>query len=594
MKTTTLLLMLAARIAQAQTAVPGVPPLKVELSDEASEVKAGYRWNIGKWWTLAPTVRAGELAPHGGITSSMPTTMGRSPYYGAGVQAAYHGSYEATIMADMSRATINSSKAYPDPRAQSASPASGGIDAFSERVRTHGVYVDAGKLVQLGGSVRAAFYGALEGWGSTRGAGGPSQTYGVFETSAGAAVLARTGHGELLAHAQLRMEGANRDRFNNGQNVMVPSGAAGAEYARPVAGLRAAAGVEATTQRADVGVRPYLSLGSDRVAAIVAAEVRKSRDPFFPDSKGAALGLRAAAARGVNVSVEARADRKSYALAAQPVTDFTISGQVSVDLGRIARVTAGLRERSRAAKTAYRPAASHAMNDRLASAEYRTMFDKAMRESSTFEEFVAKIPVTGVDGLLATISAFTDTFGARNYNYEHGDVKNLSDMGELYRRGRESYLTGDRDGILICIGSAQFASNLARALGERAGVPVMASAVSVDVPGGHAITAIRTAEYGIVFADWGRLTPTGTHDTKEALAVYQALQGMPAVYHEITDGPSGRPVGYLFSDEGKAMVRRLTFHGDANQGSLPRLFEDAPRGSDVAAERYKSLLRIPR
>jgi hypothetical protein len=592
MKTTTFLLLLAAQGVRAQTAVPGVPPLKVELSDEAREVKAGYVWKLGEW-TLAPTARVGELAPQGSITSAMPTTMTRSPYFGGGVQAIHHGGYEAMILTDVSRATLNSSKTYAD-RAASASPASHGIDTFSEPVRTFSTYVDAGKVANVSGRVRAAVYGAVETWVSKRGAGGPYGTVGMMEFTSGGAVLARTGHGELLAHAQLRMQGANKDRFNNGQTVLVPSVAGGAEYALPVKDLRAAAGVEATTQRADVGVRPYLSLGSERIAAIIAAEARKSRDPFYPDSKGAAIGLRATPVSGVNVSVEARMDRKSYALAPQPVSDFTVSGQVSVDLSHFARVTAGQRARARAAKTPYTPADSRVLNGRMASAEYRSMFDKALRESATFEEFAAKIPAQGMDGVLATVAAFTDSFGIRNYNNDAPDVKNLEDMGELYRRGRESYLTGDHDGTLICIGSAQFAANLARALGERAGVPIMASAVSVNVPGGHAVTAIRTPEYGIVFADWGRLTPTGTQDTKEALAVYQALQGMPDVYHEITSGPTGRPVGYLFSDEGKALVRRLTFHGDAGQAPLARMFEDVPRGSDVAAERYKALLRAPR
>lgn len=602
MNTAAVLLLFAAQAASAQSSRPPfvalgaattVPPLQVELNGEAAEAKARFLWRLGDW-TIAPSARAGELAPGGRITSSLPTTLSGSPYFGAGVQSVYHGVYESMISADVSRATLNSAKGYLDPGARAGSPAARGIETFADPVRTYSLYVDGGKIVELGGRVRAAFYAAVDGWEMWRAEGEMSQRFGLAETSVGTAVLAKAGRGEIMLNTQLRMERAARDMFNNGNKVRVASGAGGAEYAHPLGGLRAAAGVEASFQRADAGVRPYLSLGGERVAAIVAAEVRRSKDPFYPDVHGAAVGLRAAAADGVSVMVEARAERKSYEMSAKPMSDFTVSGQVAVDLGRIMRLSAGSRARAREARTAYRPADSYALNQRLSGDEYRQIFDRALRESATLEDFTARLPAGGIDDILAAVAAFTSSFGLRSYNYDAPDTPNLDDMGELYRRGRQSYLTGDHDGILICLGSAQFAANLANALGARAGVPLVASAVSVRVPDGHAVTAIRTPEYGIVFADWGRLTPTGALDTQEALAVYQALQGMPAVYHWITDGASGRHVGYLFSDEGRALVRRLTYHNEVGQSPLPSLFEDAPRGADVAAERYKALLRAPR
>lgn len=584
------LLLIAALPASAQFIVPDVPPLKLELNQEAAEAKARRPFKFGDW-TVTPSVRAGELAPGGGIPSSSPTTLKRSPYFGAGVQATHHGDYEMMVMADVSRATLNSAKGYDDPDSSAASPANRGGDINSAAVRSHGVYVDAGKVMSLGGRARGAVYGAVEGWQTGRVNGGANGATGYSEATAGAAALMPAGDGEITVGAQLRMQEANRDKFNNGQSAYTPTAAVEAEYARPVGRLRAAAGVAASTQRADDGVRPYLTLGGRRLSTMVAGELRRSKDPFYPDVRGAAVSVSAAPSDRVTFTVAARTERKQFEMAARPMSDFTVTGEVAVDVGRIARLAAGQRARAREAQTAYQPADSRALNGRLSEVQYRAIFDKSLRESSTLAEFTEKIPAGDIDDILAAVSAFTRAFSARNYNYDAPNTPNLDDMEDIYRRGRESYLTGDRDGILICIGSAQFAANLARDLGARARVPLVASAVTVGVPGGHAVTAIRTPEYGIVFADWGRLTPTRTLDTSEAMAVYQALQGMPAVYHQITDGRTGRHVGYLFSDEGKALVRRLTYHSDAGQADLPRLFEDAPRGSDVAAARYKALLR---
>lgn len=584
------LLLIAALPASAQFTVPDVPPLKLELNQEAAEAKVRHEFNLGGF-KFTPSVRAGELAPGGSIPSSSPTTLKRSPYFGAGLQAVHGGDFEMMIMADASRATLNSAKGFSDPDSSAVSPANRGGANNSAAVRSHGVYVDAGKVMNLGGRARGAVYGALEGWQTGRVNGGAYGTIGYSEATVGAAVLTPAGNGEIAVGGQLRMQEANKDKFNNGQPGCAPSVAAEAEYSRPVGRLRAAAGVAADTQRADDGVRPYLTVGGRRVSATAAGEFRRGKDPFYPDVRGAAVSVSAAPSDRVTFTVAGRAERRQFEMAARPITDYTVTGEMTVDVGRFARIAAGQRARAREERTAYRAADSRALNGRLSEVQYQALFDKSLRESSTLAEFTASVPAGDIDDILAAVAAFTRTFSSRNYNYDAPGTPNLSDMDELYRRGRQSYLTGDRDGILICIGSAQFAANLARELGARARVPLVASAVTVSVPGGHAVTAIQTPEYGIVFADWGRLTPTGTLDTLEALAVYQALQGHPSVYHQITDGRTGRHVGYLFSDEGKAMVRRLTYHSGAGQAALPKLFEDAPRGSDVAAERYKGILR---
>lgn len=141
---------------------------------------------------------------------------------------------------------------------------------------------------------------------------------------------------------------------------------------------------------------------------------------------------------------------------------------------------------------------------------------------------------------------------------------------------------------------------VAEELGRRWGVEIAATAPTVRVPNaqgtgsGHAVAALKTKEYGIVFVDWGRLTPTYTWDTREALRLYQALVGMPAFMHELTAGPDGEPAGTLFTEEGKMFLRELTAYGELPQPTLERIFNDAPQSAGRALERYRRILRSSR
>ena len=87
------------------------------------------------------------------------------------------------------------------------------------------------------------------------------------------------------------------------------------------------------------------------------------------------------------------------------------------------------------------------------------------------------------------------------------------------------------------------------------------------------------------------LTPTYTFDTEQAFRVYDALQGIPSVFHTVTAGSDGHPVGYLFTDEGKAIVNNLTFHDEVAKPALERLFNDDPRGAPLTVARSKDLAR---
>ena len=59
----------------------------------------------------------------------------------------------------------------------------------------------------------------------------------------------------------------------------------------------------------------------------------------------------------------------------------------------------------------------------------------------------------------------------------------------------------------------------------------------------------------------------------------------------MTAGPDGRPVGYLYTEEGKMVLRQLTAYGEIPEGTLERLFRDTPSAGPRAVERYGGLVR---
>lgn len=213
-------------------------------------------------------------------------------------------------------------------------------------------------------------------------------------------------------------------------------------------------------------------------------------------------------------------------------------------------------------------------------------------------DFLAAYRPGGSKGILTALSEFTALFNQYNYNENEGSPPNLDSVASIYERARGSYLSGAKDPTLVCLGAAQYAAALAEELGRRSGIPIQASATTVTTTdaagrsGGHAVAQVKTKDLGIVFVDWGRIIPTYTFDTERSLRVYQALVGVPAVYHRITDpSRNGRHVGALFTEEGKLYVHALTFHGEAPRPPLSALFDDGPSGEQVANERYKNLLR---
>jgi hypothetical protein len=422
---------------------------------------------------------------------------------------------------------------------------------------------------------------------------------GLVEGNAGTMFMYKDGDNEVSWFVDGRLEGAHANMFNNDRYAAVPGGTTGAEYARMLGKNRVSVGFDASIQPADTGVRPYVGWANGPVSVLAAGDFRKSLNAFYPDVTGVGGRAMFQVTPGVEVGAAGHFSHEIFSLAPAPVNDFTAFGMLSLNYEQLFNLKAGWRVPSTADPHPYNVAETVALNTSIPGTNYGDIFKAALQNNPNYSGFVSAIPVHNGNDILAAMSAFTNTFGNLNYNKNEGSPENVDNIAELYTRGRASFLNGTQDPILVCIGSAQFAANLANDLGKQAGIPIAASAVTVMVPdknnadAGHAVTMVKMSmpQYGIVFVDWGHLTPTYSYDTSRALAIYQALQGIPSLFHDITAGQDGHHVGYLFSEEGKVFVRNLTFHAEAPGNPLDRVFNVEPRGSGITTERFRSLLR---
>lgn len=596
--------MTALGLALVLTAAPAfcrdlVPAVSGKLDADAAEVRVRPSWRLGSGATLASFLKAGLLAPFGALPDPY-ATLRPSPYGEAGASLRLSGAVEALVMGTAGYARLNSARAIADPQGLGASPASGsaGRSEFSQDWLTGSVYADAGMVVRLSRRVAEAFFVAVDAFGyAALGAMGGLGHHGesLWEGNLGGLWMYKDRALEASWFAGLRLEGARQNSFNNDRFTASAGVAAGAEVALQEGRRRVSGGVEASLRPSDVGVRPSLQVTRGPASALVAADLRKGLDPFYPDSIGVGAEVTLAPVRGLAVTAGGRYRRESYALAPAPIDDFTGYAVASLDFDRLATGWRG----SLPALRPYDPAPAAALSSRVPGDGYEAVFAAALQEQPTYEGFVRRIPVRGTDDVLAAVSAFTASFGVYNYNTSEGSPENVDDIGQLYARGRASYLSGQSDPTLVCLGAAQFAAALARDLGLQAGIPIEASAVTVTVPdgsgasSGHAVAAVKmsTPEYGIVFVDWGKLTPTYTYSTERALAIYQALQGIPGLFHDVTSGRDGRHVGYLFSEDGKAFMRSLTFEAEAPADPVGRVFGDAPRGQQLTLQRFRESAR---
>jgi hypothetical protein len=593
---------LTATLALAQSPVPEGEKKNttIELDNDAADF--ALRAPLGPdWLRITPVVKGGVLEPFNSSHLPYPV-MNASPFLLGGLKVRYSGPVESMGLLTLGDVWVNQHKGIDDPNGLAASPASSipKDESSSQRWRATSGYLDVGYIADLSQKFKGAVFAQYDSWGikGLKTEDGSHSDTGRVAGSVGALGMYKTGRHEASVTADLRIESGKNNMWRNGEWDAVPSVKVAAEYAHGSEARRVATGVETTSSRADLGVRPYVSVSQDRVSGVLAGNYRASKDPFYPDVKGLGAEFRYQATDSMSVGLTASYDKKMFPLAPGPEKGMSGMLTLTIDTDRLFGAQARYRGSSNRARRDLASVAQEA-NDRLPGKDYAATFKDALTNSPTYEDFVKKIPAKSIDDILSAISAFTDTFGTRNYNNDEDNNPNVKGMEEIYRRGRASYLDKKDDPILVCIGSAQFAANLAKDLGAQAGLQVAASAVTVDVPdkagarGGHAVAAVKFAntEYGIVFVDWGKITPTYTYNTELALRAYQASQGIPALYHTITGGRDGRHVGYLFTDEGKAFMRHVTVFGEVPEKAIPRIFNDEPRGDDVSTHRFKSIVR---
>ncbi|MEK7858796.1 MAG: hypothetical protein AAB320_06595 [Elusimicrobiota bacterium] len=589
-----LAILLAGGVFAAEPASP--PPLALTVTDQVGEVAWRPQWRLGDW-NLTPFVKAGALA----LTENFPypyAILKQSPYAVTGMKLTYSGAVEAMVVGTVGGINLRSQRLLDDPDLKLGSPASahGGRD-LSQRQVVESLYADVGKTFDAGAGWKGAFYAAFDQF-ALKSPGAQYGADGFMEGSLGTSWLYRNGPHEVSLFANVAGEAAPRNFYrNDGDLEMAPSGRGGIEYAVKGAAGRWLMGVEAQTRRADQGIRPYLGLEGRDASVLLAGEFRKSSNAFYPDSTGAALSVQTRPAKDLMLGVSARYESQRFAMAPAPVDDTKVTMDLTWTISEKAVLQSAKAWGTRK-KEEYSAEKERRLNAAEKASPQRDEVKALIRASPTLNDFLKAYKPGDSMGVLTALSEFTALFSRYNYNDNEGSPPNLDSVDAIYQRARGSYLSGKDDPTLVCLGAAQYAAFMAEEMGRRAGVQIQASATTVKVAdeqgrsSGHAVAAVKTQDHGIVFVDWGRLIPTYTFDTERAFRVYQALVGVPAMFHQITDpNQNGRHVGYMFTEEGKLYVNNLTFHGETAKPPLGKLFEDDPRGDEVAKQRYKDLLR---
>lgn len=591
-----LVLLLAA---PASAGEPPAPGFSLTVKDDLGE--AAYRTKRKFWdsFTLEPVVKAGALA----LTESFPypyPILKQSPFAMGGVKMTFSGPFEAMVTATVGGVNLRSHRLLDDPGLELATPAAryGGRDISQNQV-VGSVYADVGKTFSVGGGWKGALYAAVDGIGwSTPGAKYGSDS--LLEGNVGTSWLRRSGAHDLTLFADVAAEAAPKNGYRNDGNLTaVPSGRGGAEYAVNSGGSRYSAGVEAQTRRADDGLRPYLGIERGDLKALLALDLRRSKDPFYADSAAVAARVQAKVSRDLAAGVSGRYETKRFDMAPGPLNEARVTADLTWTPNDKLVVQSAKQWAARQ-KEEYSPSRQRELNTASLASPQSADVRALIAASPTLPDFLASYRPGDVKGILTALSEFTSLFSRYNYNDNEGSPPNLDAIDEIYRRTRGSYLSGAKDPTLVCLGAAQYAASLAEELGRLSGIPIAASATTVKTTdaqgrsGGHAVAQVKTKDMGIVFVDWGRIIPTYTFDTERSLRVYQALVGVPAVFHQVTDpSKNGRHTAYLFTEEGKLYVDTLTFHGESGRSPASNLFNDDPRGDQITTERYKNLLRKP-
>lgn len=590
-----ILLLLPLLAYAARASEPAARDVSLTVSDEKGEVAVRHELRPLEGWSVAPMFKAGVLA----LSESFPypyAILKQSPYRVAGVRATYSGLYEMTTMITRGTIELNSRRLLDDPLGQQGSPANWSHQGeFAQERQVASSYIDVGKTFDAGGGWKAAVFAAAAQFSFSDGAPTGNKSEFMASRNVGAAARKDLAEGALTFFADRSSEEAPASAFNNDAGTQrVPSTRTGVEYDFSADGTRYTAGVEVRDRRADSAVRPYAGLTKRRTSALLGVDVRSSKDDFFPDSKTLALNVKTGVTADLELGVTARAKNERYAMAPEAEND----ARLTVDMTWTPGAAAAARNSIAAArrhKQEYEAARQRDIQAQVVASPAQADVQRLIRAAPTFKEFSAAYRPGDSLGVLAATAELTRLFD--RYNYNSSETPNSESLEAIYARARASYISGTPDPSLICLGAAQFAAFAANELGRANGLQIEARAVNLrtaDAQGrssGHAAALVKTPEYGLVFVDWGRLTPTYTWNTEKALRAYQALSGQPALYHRITDASrDGRHVAYLFTEEGKLLVNNLTFHGELERSPSAVMFADEPSADAATVERYKKLL----
>jgi len=277
-------------LALAANAAP--PPYSLTVSDEKAEAALRPSWSFfGGRLDVQPVVKAGVLA----LTETFPypyPILKRSPYALGGVALAYAGAVDAAAVVTLGAVNLRSHSLLGDDKSAFATPADHfkGKD-LSQNQLVSSVYLDAGKRFEAGGW-KGAVYAAADALGWTA----PGAKYGsdgLLEGSVGSAWLKKSGDREISFFGAVGAEAAPGSAYrNDGTLTAAPFGRAGAEVAMQSGGRRWGTGVEVQTRRADDSVRPYVDLKAAGAQAVLALELKRSKNAFYPDSQAVAAGVK--------------------------------------------------------------------------------------------------------------------------------------------------------------------------------------------------------------------------------------------------------------------------------------------------------------
>lgn len=589
-------------LADRYTGTGGGAPLKtVNLSND----DAGLRLTFPKWHPTQDTSVGGDLkfgmiAPFGG-TGDQNSVLRVSPYVQGAVSAAYDGALKAMLLTTGGVTLLQSHKIFNDPTGNSASNA-GDLRTQANFSQVYGIgsaYADLGTVAKFSDQLRAAFYAAGDVMVFSPTAAGSDDSnpaVPMISLTGGMMWMVKSAREEITAFTDVRLQGVSSDTKQFGAYTVSPGLGSGVEWAHdPQLKDRYAVGVEGSIQASDAGLRPYASIQHGDLSGVVAGDLRLSRNAAYPSAVGGGAKIGWQATPFMKVSMQGSVTDQRYSMAPAPVTEYSATTMLDFNIDPTLKFKASARLPDRYAVAPIVVDAAE-LNAHAAAAGYSVDFKGALAASPNLDQFAQKIGARDLDQTLSALSALSASLN--KWNYDYSDTGWSGTDAQLYANARTSILSGKKDPDLQCVGAATFVAAVAAEMSRQSGVPLQAWASSVDVPSDngtqdhHFVTMLKTVKYGIVFLDWGQLTPTYEFSTKRALAIFQGLQGIPSIAHYIADN-RGHFGGYLFSDDGKILVENLTYHAQLPGSEVDQVLraDTDPQGSHVVEGRAKKWLQ---